>query len=84
MVLRAVPFRFTVELWVNPLPVTVTVVAVFRGAAVGLIDDNVGAGGFTMETANGCESDGPNSGVVTVTEAVAGVAISAAGTTAVK
>ena len=77
-----IPLNATVDLAVNPAPVTPIVVSVLIGPPVRLMAANVGTGGLVIETGNGMESGGVAAGVLTVTFAVATVTREAAGTVA--
>jgi len=65
-----VPFIATVEFAVNPVPFSVTVVAVPVGPAFGVIDVNVGVGGLTIDTVAAFDMAGVEVALLTVTVAV--------------
>ena len=76
------PFRATVVFAVNPVPVSVTALAVLIGPALGDIEVNVGTGGLVMATLSAFETGVLAAGVSTVTVAVPTVVRSEAGTIA--
>lgn len=65
-----IPFKATVDVEAKPVPYRLTVVAVLIGPLVGLIEVNVGAGGFAIVAVTALDSAGVAVLDVTVTEAV--------------
>lgn len=64
------PSIATVVAAVKPVPVSVSVLAVLMGPALGLMPVSVGTGGLAMVAVSALDKDGVAVGVVTVTEAV--------------
>jgi hypothetical protein len=78
--MRALPFQFTVELGIKPVPFTVSVKAAAPAVApVGVTEVRLGSGlGAVMANAIAPEVPPPGAGLTTVTEALPAAAISAA------
>jgi hypothetical protein len=69
-------FIATVEFGMNPVPFSVTVVAILIGPALGEIEANVGGGGFTIVTIAAADVPPPGAAFTAVSERLPKLAIS--------